>query len=341
MSGEKDRTLNEEIFLKLKSNAENVDKYIYNLLEPRKPVTLYEASKHTFKAGGKRLRPYLVMKVCELVGGDPEDALPFAAAMEILHNFTLVHDDIMDNDTIRRGSPTVHVKWGAPIAIASGDLLFAKVYEAMYALHKEGTLPCERVIECIRRVTDATIAICEGQVLDVSYPDTAEVSEEDYVLMVGSKTSALFKACAEVGAIAGGADQCQVEKLGSFAWDAGIAFQIVDDILGALADEEELGKPVGSDLREGKKTLIIIHALGKAPPRERAAILKVLGDEGADPEDLEVATNALLVTGAIDYAKEKAREYSIRAKEILSSFPDSQAKEDLLKMVDYFMSRSY
>lgn len=326
---------------KLKANAERVERVIEELLEPRKPEVLYEASKHLFAAGGKRLRPYLVLKACELVGGDPDIAVPYAAAMEILHNFTLIHDDIMDNDSLRRGEPTVHSRWGVPIAIASGDLLFAKVYEAMYRPAIQGTLPCDRVMESIKRVTDAAIAICEGQVLDVSYPNTSDVSEEDYIFMVGSKTSALFEACAEVGAIVGGGDEEQVEGVGSFAYDAGIAFQIVDDILGATADEETLGKPVGSDLREGKKTLIFIHALKNASPEGKATILKVLGSADALASDVTAANRVLFESGSIEYAKEAARRYSANARAMLDYFPDSAAKEDLLEMLEYFMSRTY
>ena len=268
-------------------------------------------------------------------------AVPFAAGLEILHTFTLVHDDIMDNDSIRRGTPTIHSKWGVPVAIASGDLLFAKVYQAMYAPYFDGSLLCDRVLESMKAVTDATISICEGQVLDVSFPDTMDVSPEDYLIMVGGKTSALFKACAEVGAIVGGADNGDVERLGSFAWDAGIAFQIVDDILGATADEETLGKPVGSDLREGKKTLIVVHALEKASPNEKNAILKVLGDGNAGPRDIISANEALVSTGAIGYAKKRAAEYVRSSKESLECFPDVQARRDLLELIDYFSSRDH
>ena len=335
------KTVKDSISEKLSAITSKVDNYIFSLLEDRKPKVLYEASRHIFHAGGKRLRPYLALKSCELVGGDPGLALPFAAGLEILHNFTLIHDDIMDNDPIRRGAPTIHAKWGVPVAIASGDLLFAKVYQAMYASYFDGSLPCDRVLESMKAVTEATIGICEGQVLDVSFPDTRDVSPEDYIIMVGGKTSALFKACAEIGAIVGGANKEDVERLGSFAWDAGIAFQIVDDILGATGDEETLGKPVGSDLREGKKTLIIVHALENASPGEKKAILKVLGDENADPRDIEAANEALVSTGAIDYAKRRAGEYIRSSKESLEAFPDIQARRDLLELIDYFSSRDY
>jgi geranylgeranyl diphosphate synthase type I len=324
---------------KLIASASKVNDYILSLLEDRKPNVLYEASRHILHAGGKRLRPYLVLKSCELVGGNPHLALPFAAGLEILHNFTLIHDDIMDNDSIRRGVPTIHSKWGVPVAIASGDLLFAKVYQAMYASYFDGSMPGNRVLESIKTVTEATINICEGQVLDISFPDTKDISPEDYILMVGGKTSALFKACAEIGAIVGDANKESVERLGSFAWNAGIAFQIVDDILGATADEETLGKPVGSDFREGKKTLIVVHALQNASPGEKKTILKVLGDKNADPQDIEDANEALISTGAIDYAKRRAEEYVRSSKESLEAFPDVQARRDLLELIDYFSSR--
>lgn len=332
-------TLDETIKLKLKQSASKVDSFIDDVLKPRKPEALYEAAKHIIKAGGKRLRPYLVLKSCELVGGDTEVATPFAAALELLHNFTLIHDDIMDNDDLRRGAPTVHSKWGLPIAILSGDFLFAKVYEAMTAAPAE--LPCNSIKTCIERVTDAMLDICEGQVLDISYPHISNVSEEDYYLMVGRKTAALFKACAEVGAIVGGGSPEEVDKLGSFAWNAGVAFQLVDDYLGATSDEKTLGKPVGSDLREGKKTLIIIHALKHASPRDREIIERVLGVEDASSADIEAASEVLRRIGSLSHVLDAARRYSEKAKRMLDSFPYSDAKQDLTELVDYYVERIY
>jgi len=326
--------------LKLEHSAAKVNGFIEDLLRPRRPRVLYEAARHLVEAGGKRLRPYLLLRSCELVGGDADAALPYAAAVEVLHNFTLIHDDIMDNDALRRGVPTVHVRWGIPIAIAGGDLLFAKVYEAIVK-HSAGKLPCSGVKACIERVSDAAIAICEGQVLDISFPRLSDVSEEDYFLMVGGKTAALFKACAEVGAIVGGGSPEEVERLGGYGWNAGIAFQLVDDYLGATSDEKTLGKPVGSDLREGKKTLIIIHALKHASPEEREKIERVLGIENASPSDLEAADELLRSLGSLDYALERAGGYAEEARRMLNSFPDAEAKRDLLDLIDYFMERTY
>ena len=326
---------------KLKSNALKVDRYIDGALEVRQPEELYVASRHLIMAGGKRLRPYLVIKACEIVGGDPAKAVPFAASLEVLHNFTLIHDDIMDNDDFRRGVPTVHTKWGVPLGIASGDLLFAKAYDIILEAVKRGSISEMKGIECIKLLTDASIAICEGQVLDTEFPHMGTVTEEDYIEMVGGKTSALFKACAMIGAIVGGGSREQVEALGAFAWDAGIAFQIVDDILGAISDEETLGKPVGSDLREGKKTLIALNALRNGTAEEKEIILKVLGVEHADREDLIAANEALRTSGGIKYASDEANRYTEQALSYLEGFKDSEAKNDLVALVHYFTERIY
>lgn len=334
-------SLNDPISLKLKQSTSKVDSFIDELLKPVRPKVLQDAAGHIIKAGGKRLRPYLVLKSCELVGGKSDVAVPFAAALEILHNFTLIHDDIMDNDEMRRGSQTVHARWGIPIAIASGDLLFAKVYESMTKHIDPVNVKCDGIKACIERVTDAAMAICEGQVLDTTFPRLSDVSEEDYFSMVGGKTAALFKACAEIGAIVGGGSPEEVGRLGNFAWNAGIAFQLVDDYLGATSDEETLGKPVGSDLREGKKTLIIIHALSHAYPEERKKIERVLGVEDASPFDLKAAGELLKSLGSIDYTLDCAKGYSEKAKKMLDLFPDSEAKRDLTELVDYFMERTY
>ncbi len=325
---------------KLVESAKPVDAFIDGILTPRRPEILYEASRHLVLAGGKRLRPFLTMKACEAVGGDARDAVPFAAALEILHNFTLVHDDVMDNDSVRRGAPTVHTKWGVPMAICAGDLLFAKVFEAMVNHAPEG-MSARRVNICVSKATEATIELCEGQVLDVSFPNTGDVSEEDYIAMVGGKTGALFRACAEVGAIVGGGKTRQVNALGRFAYEAGIAFQIMDDYLGATADEKTLGKPVGSDIREGKKTLIMIHALRKAKPRQRDKILSVLGKHSATPAEIAEVNKILVEIGSLDYALKKGERYIASAKKRFYALPDTQAKKDLLALVDYFTARKY
>ena len=337
------RTLSLEASIKrkLQLTAVKVDRFIDKLLVPNKPEEVYRAAHHLIKAGGKRLRPYLVLKTCEMMGGDPELALPYAAAVEMFHTFTLVHDDIMDNDDLRRGSSTVHTKWGIPLAIVSGDLLFAKVYSAMIEPGISMKLSKERVVSCLESLTNAAVILSEGQALDILQSNVVDVSEEDYIYMVGGKTSALFRTCAEVGCLVGGGSEEEVSRLGSFAWDAGIAFQIVDDILGVTADEATLGKPVGSDIREGKKTLITIKALEDASPEERETLEKALGVQDASTSDIDEAMNVLASTGAIAYAEKVAAEYTEKGMSAISAFPDSEAKRDLLELLEYFTKRSY
>ena len=325
---------------RLAENARMINDYLEKALSGLEPEPLGKASLHLIEAGGKRLRPYLTVKACESVGGRAEDAVPFAAAVELLHNFTLVHDDIMDRDDLRRGKPTVHKVYGVPLAVLAGDLLFAKVYDVVLTNRPTG-MPAERLIEGMTKITEAAMILCKGQALDMGFPGAKGVTVDEYIRMVGAKTSALFKACAQVGALAGGGSDEQVEALGGFAWDAGVAFQIEDDVLGVTADEETLGKPVGSDLREGKKTLINIHALERATEEQRRRIGKAFGVEDASPRDIEAAVEALREVGSIEYARGVADEYVERAFKQLDAVPGSPAKEELKALVEYFVKREY
>ncbi len=325
---------------KLAENAKMINSFLTRELSGQEPESLEKASLHLIKAGGKRLRPYMTIKACEAVGGRAEDAVPFAAAVELLHSFTLVHDDVMDHDDLRRGKPTVHKVYGMPMAILAGDLLFAKVYDIMVNNRPPGMSP-ERLLECIDKVTEATMILCQGQALDISFPGASDVTVNDYIYMVGAKTSALFRACAQVGALVGGGSDEQVNAIGIFAWDAGVAFQIEDDVLGVTADEETLGKPVGSDLREGKKTLINIHALENATEEQRKLIDRAFGVEDASHEDIEAAVETLEEVGSIAYARSVADEYITRAFKSLNVIPDTPTKEELKALVEFFVKREY
>ena len=330
-----------DIVKKLVRSTQLVDEYIEKTLEIRRPEVLYMAARHLIDAGGKRLRPFLLLRSCSLVGGEQKDVVPLAVAIELLHNFTLIHDDVMDNDDFRRNVPTVHKLWGIPIAIASGDLLFAKVYESVIKWAEDGKQSYERVMAIIDRLNRATISICEGQVLDVSYVSIIDVKEEDYFNMIGGKTAALLRSSAEIGALAGGGNEEEVHLLGEFAYNAGLAFQLVDDYLGATANEKVLGKPVGSDLREGKKTLIIVHALSHASPEERRRILEALGNKRISPEDLREVNEILRSLGSLSYTMNRAREYVVKAKRSLEGLSECDAKRDLVELVDFIISRRY
>jgi len=324
----------------LLETAEPVNTFIDTLLMERKPSQLYAASRHIISAGGKRLRPFLTIKSCEAAGGKMKDAISFAAALEILHNFTLIHDDVMDHDVLRRGKPTVHARYGEPMAILAGDLLFAKVYQSVLD-YAPAHLFSDDIVMSLQKMTDAIIVLCEGQALDVSFPKATDVSEDDYIFMIGAKTSALFKACSEVGAIAAGASNEIISSLGSFAWDAGIAFQIVDDILGITADESKLGKPVGSDIREGKKTIIMIHALKNANNEQRAVLMDAMRGEKSTHDEIDSAVQVLKELGSIEYARRTASKYLENAIRSIDKLEDTPAKRQLIELVNYFVQREY
>jgi len=323
-------------------SAEKVNKFIEKVVDIEdEPKLLYRAARHIIDAGGKRLRPFLVLKSCKLVGGREEDAIPTAAALELLHTFTLLHDDIMDKDEKRRGVPTVHNQWGVPIAIVAGDLLFAKVYEAITRFTDPKRVTAKRILQVMKEVSEATVTICEGQTLDMMFESKQIVSEDEYFEMIKAKTAALFETSARCGGILGGANKTQVERLGEFGRYAGIAFQVIDDVLALTADEKVLKKPVGNDIREGKRTLIVVHALEKASKNQKKRILETLGDRSASPERIRETIELIDSLEAIDYAKKVAEKYIERAKEALASFPASEDREDLISLSDLIFARQH
>jgi geranylgeranyl diphosphate synthase type I len=331
--------MNQSLFTEINQAATAVNMVINDLFKDnQKPKTVYEASKHLITAGGKRLRPFLTLKACELVGGRIEDALPIAASIELLHNFTIIHDDIMDNDEKRRGVPTVHVLWGTPIAITAGDMLFAKAYEAVLCTRN---VPSQHLLEAMSIITNATILICEGQTSDMLFEQRTNVTEEDYLEMVYKKTAALFEAAAAAGALIGGGTPYQQEKLSNLARYIGLAFQMVDDVLGLIGSENTLGKPVGSDIREGKNTLLIIHALSHADDKLRTQILDVLGNKKASEKQINLTIQTIRSLDSIDYVVDKAKLFIDKAKAQLSIFSSSPSKNILIDLCDHIISRSY
>jgi geranylgeranyl diphosphate synthase type I len=323
-------------------SAEKVNNFIEKVVDiERRPKQLYCASRQIIDAGGKRLRPFLVLKSCKLVGGREEDAIPTAAALELLHTFTLIHDDIMDKDEKRRGVPSVHTQWGEPIAIVAGDLLFAKVYESIINFTDTKHVTPNKILHVLKRISEATIAICEGQARDMMFENRKAVSEKEYLEMIKGKTAALFEASARCGGIIGGASKRQIEYLGEFGNYSGISFQIIDDVLALTANEEILKKPVGNDIREGKQTLIIVHALEKASGSQKKLILETLGNKHASPEKIREIIELINSLGAIDYARQLAEKYIERAKDALAIFPVTKDKEDLLALSDLIFARQH
>mgnify|MGYP000433295258 CR=1 FL=1 len=328
----------EELIEYAKRIGRKVDSYIYNIVRG-KPQVLYEASTHLIKAGGKRLRPLLTVLSCRVVGGNEELAIPAGAAVEILHNFTLIHDDIMDKDEMRRGKPTVHKLWGVEMAILAGDLLYAKAYQALLGLYKLG-VSSERVTRAIELLTWGSVSVAEGQALDMEFEKRDDVSEEEYLEMIKKKTAALFMASAGIGGIVGGGDDNSIRALMEYARYMGIAFQIRDDILGLIGDEKVLGKPVLSDIREGKRTILVIYTLPKLNEKERLKLLSVLGNRQASLDELREAAELIRSTGAIEYADKLAEKYIDESLKALNKvdIKDTEALR-LLKLLNNFVTR--
>ncbi|MCP8321407.1 MAG: polyprenyl synthetase family protein, partial [archaeon] len=238
----------------LEASASQVNDYIYSLLRG-KPKVLYDASSHLIRTGGKRLRPFLVMKSCGIFDKDIKKAISAAAALELIHNFTLVHDDIMDHDLMRHNAPTVHAKYGVPLAIVAGDVLFAKAFESIVLGMLETNIGESIIVRVLELAAKSSIKVCEGQVKDLRMTSSKRFySKETYFDMIQSKTAALFEVACRIGSIIGGAGKEDEKSMANFGKYLGIAFQLVDDVLGIAGDPRLTGKPVGSDLREGKKT---------------------------------------------------------------------------------------
>lgn len=324
----------------VQEKAKKVDEEIERLVsDDLKPKKLTDASKHLIEAGGKRLRPVLTITASEAVGGEPEDALESAAALEILHTFTLVHDDIMDRDDFRRGAETVHKVWDESMAIIAGDALFAKVFEALVKNSENSGLSREKVIQLFDTVSKASFEICQGQALDIGFEDRRQVTESQYLDMVEKKTGSLIEASTKTGALLGGGTEEQIEALAEYGRLIGIAFQIHDDLLGVAGEQEKVGKPIGSDVREGKWTFLTVHAYQEASEDDRETLLEIHGKEDATDEEVDKVLEIFEKSEAIEFAKNKSRELVEKAKSELALLPESEAKEFLLELADFSIER--
>jgi len=319
--------------IKKRTNAFN--KYWVKYLQEGKPATLYNAARHLPTGGGKRLRPFLVMLSCESVFSDAEKTLPFGAALELMHNFTLVHDDIMDKSNLRRNVPAVHVKFGEPAAILAGDLLFARSFEAMHDL----SVDCSVFKQLDRLLIQCILNICEGQQLDVEFEQRKIITEEEYIDMITRKTAVLFRLAARGGAMIGDGSKDEISALTDYGLYLGLSFQIWDDYLDMSSDEETLGKDIGNDIRNGKKTLIAVYSLQNAKDEDKRVLDKVFGNCNASDDDVKRVFLLFKKMGSIDYAKNTAIEYSKKAKNALAVLKDSEAKELLCDLADYSIQR--
>jgi len=293
---------------------------------------------HPIKAGGKRIRPALTILACEAVGGSADAAMPAAASVELLHTFTLVHDDIMDKDDERRGKPTVHSLWGDDMGILIGDALYSAAFAALADLRRRG-IDDTRSMDAIETLIEANDKVHQGQIKDMLFEGKDQVSEDEYLDMIAKKTGALIEASVKIGCIAGGGSPDQIKGFKTYGINCGLAFQIKDDILDLIADQQDLGKPVGSDIKSGKKTIMVLHALGSGSGEPMERLKRALGKESATDEEVSDAIRALDEMGSIGYAQDMLTKLIDGAKSSLDIVEDNEAKSHLLAVADYILMR--
>jgi geranylgeranyl diphosphate synthase type I len=332
------------------ARRERVNEAIAEELPVEHPERLYGATRYLLDAGGKRLRPTVLLLVAESladVDGDAVDYRTFpvadetvdmlgaAVSVEVIQTFTLIHDDIMDDDDLRRGVPSVHREYDLSTAILAGDTLYSKAFQQLL---ETGADPADTNAAALELANTCT-KICEGQSLDIDFESRDAVSTDEYLEMVELKTAVLYAASAAIAATLLGADDDTVDSLYGYGLDVGRAFQIQDDLLDLTTPSETLGKQRGSDLVEGKQTLISLHA------REQGVdvddLVQTDSVEAVDEAEVEAAVERLRAAGSIEYARETARDLITSGKANLQVLPDNDARHRLEDISDYLIEREY
>ncbi len=317
------------------SNAKKINRYLGAKIGG-KPERLYEAAGHLIVHGGKRLRPYMVVRSCQLLGGTASDAMPAAGAVEMIHNFTLVHDDIMDNDDMRHGVQTVHKMFGTPVAILAGDVLYSKAYQT---IADSGMQPQKAAI-LVSRLAKACVDVCEGQFLDMKMSEEERIpTQAEYITMIRKKTAALFDVSCTMGAVCAGGSDKDIANLSSFGRNLGIAFQITDDLIGVMGDPDVTKKPVGNDLREGKKSLPILMAINTVEGgADRDTITGAFGNPKASPDELCAAAEVIRSLGIEESVRGMATKYAKKASTSLAGY-SGLVQEELAALLDFVVKR--
>lgn len=289
--------------------------------------------------GGKRIRPWLCLLACAAVGGDAARALPAAAAIELLHNFSLIHDDIEDNSPLRRHRETVWAIWGVPQAINVGDGMLMLSRLALHRLRERG-VAADRVLQVARMLDDTCLRLCQGQYLDISFEERSDITVEEYLFMIGGKSASLIAASAEIGAALGTDDAAMVAAYRDFGWELGLAFQMVDDILGIWGDPAVTGKSAASDILSRKKTLPILYTLARGDARSQA-LHSLYARPNLDDTDIARVVELLEQSGALADVQARAETHTDRALAALARTGIvGPAQEQLREIARSFLTRT-
>lgn len=311
----------------------DINKEILNLDWDREPYGLYEPIEYTLAAGGKRVRPQLAMIASQMFGGKDEEVLPAALALEVFHNFTLLHDDVMDKADVRRGRPTVHVKWNENTAILSGDQMLIEAYKLLAGV------PADKLPRVLQLFNKMATEICEGQQYDVDFESQEHVTIDEYLKMIRLKTSVLLANALQTGAYIAGADEQAQEALYQFGINIGLAFQIQDDILDVWSDPKTFGKAVGGDISCNKKTFVYLEAKkrgGEEAKRLEEWYSQVLEDNTEKIATVKEIFEQLDVRAACEKVVE---DYTQKALALLDQLPQNTATEQLRQLANKLNTR--
>jgi len=289
-------------------------------------------AQYLHSSGGKRLRPSLLLLCAKLVGNAGQSAIRMAAVVEILHSATLVHDDVIDVAQLRRGRPSTNVQWGNHTCVLAGDWLYMQAFQI--ALR-------ERNFHLLDLLIGLTQLMVEGELIQLERIGKIGITEADCMELVDRKTAGLFSVCAKLGAVVAGADSGAEERLGEYAWNLGMAFQLIDDLLDFTSREKTLGKPVGGDLREDKITLPMVYVLERATAEERHNIETVLRERTYDTVPFEYVRNLIDKYAAVRRVQERAHQFTGKARQLIAGFPDSPYQNALDAITDLVTDRDH
>lgn len=299
--------------------------YLNQQIKVKEPLNLYEPIHYILQLGGKRLRPILAIMTCDLFGGDPKKAFDAALAIEVFHNFTLIHDDIMDRAPIRRGKDTVHIKWDENTGILSGDAMMIMAYRCLEnyepAIYKKLMLLFNKT----------ALEVCEGQQLDMDFETRNDVSIQEYLTMITNKTSVLVGAAMKMGADIAEVDEKETSKIYDFGLNLGIAFQLQDDYLDTFGDQATFGKQIGGDIIENKKTFLYLKALDVCEKNDKTRLLELYNSNDTSKEKVAEVTNLFRRNKIENITKNEIESYSNKAFEVLASINISDNKKEVLK----------
>jgi geranylgeranyl diphosphate synthase type II len=305
-----------------------IEKGVNGLCIPNSPTRLYDPIRYTLASGGKRLRPVLVLAACNVYSNSIDKAMYPALAIELFHNFTLIHDDIMDHAPLRRNQPTVYAKWGQDVAILSGDALNILAYQLLSKTEKESLAQVLSVFNSI------ALGVCDGQQMDMDYETTQYVTQEEYLTMIELKTSILLKGALQIGGIIGGASQSDINSLGEFGRNLGLAFQLQDDLLDVYGDANSFGKKIGGDILANKKTFLTIKAFSIANGNSLDLLNGYFKAENIDADKkIEGVIKIYDEVGVKDFTQNKINEYYLNALNALEKLSVDSDRKNILKIL--------